>query len=77
MRGIDVNKVLAIACPHCGAQPGERCRTKNGGRFTGDFHTNRKGIVYPRFLLDDQGRPKRGVRKLVGEHGVKQLQEEK
>ncbi len=74
MRGIDTEKVLAIQCPYCGAEPGARCKTKNGGRFTGDFHTHRKGAVHPRFMLDHRGRPKRGVRRLVGDQGVRTLQ---
>jgi len=76
MRGIDTAKVIAITCPYCKAPPGVLCTTKNGGRYTGDFHTHRKGVIHPRFMLDHRGRPKRGVRRLVGEGGVRELQED-
>jgi hypothetical protein len=57
-------KVLAAPCRQCGAAEGERCRTKTGKRYTGsDFHVQRKGDVYPRFMRDSAGRPKRGVKK--------------
>lgn len=57
-------RVLAVPCGQCGALAGEGCRTKTGNRYTGgDFHVQRKGAVYPRFLRDSRGRPKRGVAK--------------
>lgn len=60
----DPSRVSQVACPQCGAPPGERCRTRTGKRYTGgDFHVRRKGLVYPSFLTDIDGRPKRGVAK--------------
>lgn len=64
MLDFDHEKVMRTTCPQCGAPPGERCRTRSGKRYTGgDFHIRRKGLVYPRFLRDEAGNPKRGISK--------------
>lgn len=61
-RRLDTAPVLAVACPYCEAQPGQRCCTPTGTP-TGDFHYQRKGKIYPGFLKDSLGRPKtRGTR---------------
>jgi hypothetical protein len=57
---LDDLKIIKFSCPQCGARPGEKCKTKNGKRFSGGFHIHRKGKVFP-----DLVRPgKRGVPKL-------------
>lgn len=45
--------VLAVCCPHCGASPGERCKTTSGART--EFHNERKVVVYPRFSRGGEG----------------------
>jgi len=62
-RAYDPAKVQSVECPQCGAQPGEKCVTKTGRRFSAEHHVLRKGAVYPRFLLGPDGGPKRGLRK--------------
>lgn len=63
MMEFDQEKVRRKACPQCGASAGAPCRTRTGKRYTGDFHVRRKGAVYPSFLHDAAGKPKRGIRK--------------
>lgn len=57
----DERKVLAVDCPKCGAEAGERCRTSRGKRIH-DQHTLRKAVVYPSYLKnvrgDTRGKPK-------------------
>ncbi len=59
----DSRRVLNTKCPQCEARPGKPCRTRSGGRYTGDFHIRRKGAVYPRFLRGSDGGAKRGIQK--------------
>jgi integrase len=59
-KAYDERKVIAVACPKCGARPGDKCRTAKGNVASG-LHTHRKGVVYPSFLKGQTGRAKRGV----------------
>lgn len=52
----DPERVFQVACPECGAQPGERCKSKKGtSRNKRDYHMRRKGAVYPEFVRSRQG----------------------
>lgn len=66
MTEYDPRRVQKVKCPKCGAQPGAPCVTKTGRRFTGEHHVHRRGVVYPRFLLTPDGKPKRGIAKIGG-----------
>ena len=59
----DSRRVLNAKCPQCGSESGVPCRTRSGGRYTGDFHVRRKGAIYPRFLQSPDGGAKRGIQK--------------
>lgn len=56
----DLDEVMMVVCPQCGAGKGRRCRTVNGLQCQ-EPHTLRKGVVYPRFLREETGRLKRGL----------------
>jgi hypothetical protein len=56
----DRDEVILVACPHCGVPAGHRCVTA-GGRSTLELHTLRKGVVYPRYLVEEDGEFKRGL----------------
>lgn len=45
--------VMGVKCPHCGAQPGKRCRSPNGA--VADLHNERKVLVYPRYSRGEHG----------------------
>lgn len=56
MSSYDQERVFQVACPSCGAKAGERCKTKAGNsRSKHDFHTTRKGIIYPEFATARRG----------------------
>jgi len=56
--------VLAIACPECGAQPGQSCIGLQPGRTTGDFHLARKTQTGTMFA--DQHGPDAEISKVAG-----------
>lgn len=62
----DPHRVSTVACPSCGAQPGERCRSKAGKeRNHHDFHATRKAALYPEFADGRQGVPRQRAEKVV------------
>lgn len=72
----DKAAVLAVRCPHCGAQAGERCRTPRG--VTTELHNERKVLVYPRFGRGESGlkRGRQGTLRVFGfvaEKGARRL----
>lgn len=62
----DKAAVLAVRCPHCGVQAGERCRTSRG--VATEIHNERKVLVYPRFGRGEAGlkRGRQGTLRVFG-----------
>jgi hypothetical protein len=60
MAEYDERKVLEVACPRCGSQPDDPCRTKSG-KVSTDLHTARKAMVYESYGKNVKGGRKQGL----------------
>lgn len=64
----DPERVRAVACPTCGAGEGESCVMSSGEkRPKHDYHANRKGVIYPKFVTRRRGlaNPTKRAEKIV------------
>jgi hypothetical protein len=68
------DKVMLVACPHCGVAAGKHCVTKPKGGGPGTkalLHTARKALVYPSYSRSEATSGlKRGVRGTNGAYVI-------